>query len=294
MDHVSSIVDLHAHSTASDGKLSPTELVQLAAERRVRVLALTDHDTLRGVAEAQAAGRSLGVHVIAGVEISARHPGQCHLLAWLPDPAPADFVAWTQTKEREREERAQAMVALLQAEGIEISWDDVRAAAKGNVGRPHVADALVKSGVVATRGEAFERYIGSGHAAYVPSGKVAPEDAVRLATAAGATVSLAHPSTLELSDADLDAFVGQLAAAGLDALEAHRGDHDSATQRAYVALAERHGLLVSPGSDFHSIDRETDPRGKRTLGYVGDPGISDGALEALVSRLPGVPAALVR
>jgi len=294
MGPVTSVVDLHTHSTASDGKLTPAELVALAVERGVRVLALTDHDTLRGIPEAQAAGRDLGVHVVAGIEISARHPGQCHLLAWLPEPAPADFVTWTHAKEREREERARQMVELLQTEGIDIVWDDVREAAQGNVGRPHVADALIKSGVVENRREAFERYIGNGHAAYVPSGRVSPEDAVRLAVDAGATVALAHPYTLGLSDVDLDAFVGRLAAAGLDAIEAHRGDHGPAMQRAYVELAQRHGLLVSPGSDFHSIDRETDPRGRRRLGCVGDPGIADDALEALVSRLPGVPAALAR
>lgn len=287
-------VDLHAHSTASDGRHAPEELVALAAERGVRVLALTDHDTLRGVEAAQAAGRAHGVHVIAGIEISAKHPAQCHLLAWLPDPAPADFVSWTHAKEREREERAREMVDRLQAQGVAIDWEDVRAAARGNVGRPHVADALIARGHVATRREAFDRLIGSDCPSYVPSGRVLPADAVALAADAGAVVALAHPYSLELDDAALDAFVAELADAGLHAIEAHRGDQDATMQATYRDLARRHGLLVSVGSDFHALDRAADPRGVRELGVIADPGIDDDDLDALVSRLPGAPAALGR
>ena len=284
-------VDLHTHSTASDGALTPAALVALAAERGLRLLALTDHDTVRGVAEAQEAGRRLGVAVLPGIEISGRFPaGQCHLLAWLPDPIPADFEAWTHAKERERDERAREMVERLRAIGSAITWEDVRARAAGNIGRPHIADALVEAGEAADRHDAFERLIGRDGPGYVPSGKVAPEDAVALAVAAGALVALAHPYTLELDDESLDRFVARLAEAGLGAIEAHRGDQDPARQAAYRALARRHGLAVSTGSDFHDVAREGE-RG-RWLGEVDSPGIAADDLEELLSRLPGARGAL--
>ena len=280
------IVDLHAHSTASDGRLAPADLVALAAERGVGVLALTDHDTLRGVPEAQATGRALGVRVLPGIEISGRYPdGQCHLLAWLPDPVPAAFLAWTAEKERDREARAREMVERLQEHGAPITWDDVRARAAVNIGRPHVADALIAAGAAADRRDAFDRWIGRDCPGYVPSGRVEPADAIARAVAAGALVALAHPYTLELDGAALDAYVGALADAGLGAIEAHRGDQDPGQQAAYRALARRHGLLVSTGSDFHEHRREVDR--ERELGWGGEPGIAADDLEALLSRLPG-------
>jgi 3',5'-nucleoside bisphosphate phosphatase len=280
-------VDLHMHSTASDGRLAPADLVARAAERGLEVIALTDHDTLRGIPEAQAAGRRLGVRVLPGIEISGRYPiGQCHLLAWLPDPVPTAFAAWTAEKERDREERAQAMVELLRDHGSAVTWDDVRTRAAGNIGRPHVADALIAIGDAADRRDAFDRWIGRDCPGYVPSGKIEPVEAVALAADAGALVALAHPYTLELDDEALDAFVGTLAAAGLGAIEAHRGDQGPERQAAYRDLARRHGLLVSPGSDFHADDRAT-----RGLGDDGDPGIAADDLAALLSRLPGGPGA---
>jgi predicted metal-dependent phosphoesterase TrpH len=276
-------VDLHMHSTASDGRLAPADLVALAAERGLAVIALTDHDTLRGIPEAHAAGQALGVRVLPGIEISGRYPrGQCHLLAWLPDPVPAEFAAWTAGKERDREERARQMVERLREHGASITWDDVRSRAAGNIGRPHVADALIATGDAADRRDAFDRWIGRDGPGYVPSGKIEPVEAVALAAGAGALVSLAHPYTLELDDAALDAFVGALADAGLGAIEAHRGDQDPERQAAYRALAQRHGLLVSPGSDFHGDEREA-----RGLGFTGEPGIAPDDLAALLSRLPG-------
>jgi len=286
------LTDLHSHSTASDGKLSPTELVELAAARGIGLLGLTDHDTLRGIAEAQVAGARLGVHVLHGIEISGRYPGgQCHLLAWLPDPVPAKFVEWTYEKEHDREERAHAMVELLQDNGSKITWDDVRARAAVNIGRPHVADALVAVGEAVDRKDAFARWIGNNCVGYVSSGKTEPAEVIGLVVEAGGLVSLAHPYSLNLEGAALEAYIQELADAGLGAIEAHRGDQDAATQADYAGLARRHGLLVSVGSDFHEHRRETDRR--RELGWGGDPGIADGDLAALLSRLPGVPASLL-
>ncbi|MFM7692821.1 MAG: PHP domain-containing protein [Actinomycetota bacterium] len=280
-----STVDLHSHSTASDGRLAPAELVALAATEGVEVLGLTDHDTLAGVPEAQAAGRGLGVRVIAGIEISGRWPdGQCHLLAWLPDPVPEAFLAWTRERSADREERARQMVARLQEAGIAIDWEDVAREAHGNIGRPHVADALIARGAATDRGDAFTRLVGQGCPAYIPSGKLEPEEAIGIAVRHGALVSLAHPSSLGLDGDDLDRAIARFAAAGLGAIEAHRGDQGPAQQAAYAALARRHGLLVTPGSDFHHAGRA-----ERTLGDDGEPGIAPADLERLLSRLPGAP-----
>ncbi len=286
------LIDLHSHSTASDGKLSPTELVELASDRGVGLLGLTDHDTLQGIAEAQVAGARLGVHVLHGIEISGRYPGgQCHLLAWLPDPVPAKFVKWTYKKGQDREKRARKMVERLQGNGSTITWDGVRARALGNIGRPHVADALVAVGDAEDRKDAFARLIGDDCPGYVPSGKTKPAKIIGRVVEAGGVVSLAHPYSLKLEGAALDAYIQELADAGLGAIEAHRGDQDAATQADYAALARRHGLLVSVGSDFHEHRREGDR--KRELGWGGNPGIADDDLAALLSRLPGVPASLL-
>ncbi len=286
------LIDLHSHSTASDGKLSPTELVELAADRGVGLLGLTDHDTLQGIAEAQVAGARLGVHVLHGIEISGRYPGgQCHLLAWLPDPVPAKFVKWTYKKGQDREKRARKMVERLQGNGSTITWDDVRARAAVNIGRPHVADALVSVGDAVDRKDAFARLIGNDCPGYVPSGKTEPAEIIGRVVEAGGLVSLAHPYSLNREGVALDAYIQELADAGLGAIEAHRGDQDAATQAASAALARRHGLLVSVGSDFHEHRREADRR--RELGWGGDPGIADDDLAALLSRLPGVPASLL-
>jgi predicted metal-dependent phosphoesterase TrpH len=291
----STSIDLHLHSTSSDGKLSPTAVVELAAQRGLDLIALTDHDTLHGIAEAQEAGRRLGVAVRPGIEVSGKYTGgQCHLLIWLPDPGPAPFVEWTHEKERDRETRAREMVERLQAHGSQVTWEQVRTQAANNIGRPHVADALIAVGEATDRRDAFTTKIGNDCPAYVPSGKTEPTAVIERAVAAGALVSLAHPYSLRLEGADLDAYVAQLAEAGLGAIEAHRGDQDAAEQAAYHALAQRHGLLVSVGSDFHDFDREEpDAVGKRRgLGWGGDPGISASDVEALLSRLPGARDAL--
>ena len=284
-------IDLHLHSTSSDGRLSPTGVVELAAERGLKLIALTDHDTLRGIEEARAAGRALGVAVLPGIELSGRYPaGQCHLLAWLPDPVPAAFVDWTHAKERDREARAREMVERLQSLGLAITWVDVRAGAEFNIGRPHVADALVTAGAATSRSDAFARWIGGDCPGYVPSGKTEPTEIIERVVEAGGLISLAHPYSLKLDHSDLDAYVQHLADAGLCAIEAHRPDQDPATQQAYRALAERHGLLVSTGSDFHDLEREE--QRQRPLGGSGEPGIAADDLEALLSRLPGARDAL--
>jgi predicted metal-dependent phosphoesterase TrpH len=282
---VSPAFDLHCHSTASDGELTPTALVAYAAERGLETLALTDHDTIDGVEEARAAGERIGLEIITGLELAARYPGgQCHLVVWLPDPGTNAIVEYVATLGDARRERARAMVKRLGDLGYPLDWDDVERRANGRIGRPHLADALVAAGYAADQADAFERLIGQDSPAYVAQGKMEPADAVALARASGGITSLAHPRTLRLDPADLDGFVAMLAAAGLDAIEAHRPDQPADEQAALVALADRHGLAVSAGSDFHGPAREHE----RPLGRHGTPGIDPDRAEALLSRLRGV------
>lgn len=283
--------DLHCHSTASDGELAPADLVAYAAERDLETLALTDHDTVDGVAEARSAGERLGVEVITGLELAARYPGgQCHLVVWLPATDAVAIVDYVATLGDARRERAQAMVERLSALGYPLEWEDVERRANGRIGRPHLADALVAAGHAADRVDAFERLIGQDSPAYVAQGKIEPVDAVALARASGGITSLAHPRTLRLDPDRLDEFVAMLAAAGLDAIEAHRPDQPAEEQATLVALADRHGLAVSAGSDFHGPTRAHE----RPLGQHGSPGIDPDRAEALLSRLRGVPSDPVR
>lgn len=283
--------DLHCHSTASDGELAPADVVAYAAKRGLETLALTDHDTVDGVDEARAAGERIGVEVITGLELAARYPGgQCHLVVWLPDSGSSAVVDYVATLGDARRERAQAMVERLGDLGYPLDWKDVERRANGRIGRPHLADALVAAGHAIDQADAFERLIGQDSPAYIAQGKIEPVDAVALARASGGISSLAHPRTLRLDRDGLDEFVAMLAAAGLDAIEAHRPDQPADEQAALVALADRHDLAVSAGSDFHGPTRANE----RPLGQHGTPGIDPDRAEALLSRLRGVRSDPVR
>ena len=276
------MIELHAHSTASDGMLDPAELVARAQAVGVTTLALTDHDTLEGCPAAIAAGHRIGVEAVPGIELSVRVPrGTFHLLGYFGDPAPPVLVAQMAEIAETRDRRNAAIMARLAQLGVPVDPDLVRAAATGRVGRPHIAAALVAAGHCEDYLEAFDRYLGDGAPAYVPAGAIDPVEAVQLVKAAGGAAALAHPATLLLAPGDLDAMVGELAAAGLDAVEAHRGDTPPEEQAAYAELAERHGLLATGGSDYHGPALEE--RG-RVLGSCGEPGVAEAVLRALLDR----------
>jgi predicted metal-dependent phosphoesterase TrpH len=280
---VPAVIELHAHSTASDGTLDPAQLVARAAQVGVTTLALTDHDTVDGCEAALDAGARDGVTVVPGIELSVRVPrGTFHLLGYFAEPAPPVLVARMDDIARTREERNATIMQRLAALGVGVDPDLVRAAATGRVGRPHIAAALVAAGHCEDYLEAFDRYLGDGGAAYVPAGALDPVEAVELVKAAGGAASLAHPGTLLLDADGLDALVAELAAAGLDAVEAYRGDTPADEQAAYAALAGRHGLLATGGSDYHGPALEE--RG-RVLGSCGEPGADPAALRALLARI---------
>ncbi|ABP53212.1 PHP domain-containing protein [Salinispora tropica] len=252
-------IDLHTHSTASDGTLTPGELVHAAAAAGLDVVAITDHDTTAGW---EPAVRALpaGLRLVRGAELSCRWDGadpavSLHLLAYLFDPDNPDLTAELGRVRHARLERGERIVRLLQADGLEVSWSEILAGAQGGtVGRPHIAQALIRSGLVATTSEAFgpdwlgERY-------RLPKEDIEVFEAVRLVRAAGGVPVFAHPRATRRGRVVPDELIADLAVAGLAGLEADHEDHTPA-ERAHVrALAADLDLLVTGASDFHGTHK---------------------------------------
>jgi predicted metal-dependent phosphoesterase TrpH len=243
-------LDLHTHTTASDGRVAPAALVALAGQADVTTLAITDHHPTDGLAEARAAAGAAGVEIITGIEFGCDMPhGEVHMLGYLFDathPALRARLAWLREG---RVERGRAMVAKLNALGLPIRWERVQAiAGAGSVGRPHVAQALIEAGVVADTNEAFSRYLAWGGPAYVPRRRLTPPDVIALIREAGGVVSLAHPAHIP----DLEAQLAPLAAAGLAGLETYYGEYDAPTVTWLAGLAARFNLVPTGGSDYHA------------------------------------------
>jgi 3',5'-nucleoside bisphosphate phosphatase len=268
--------DLHTHSVCSDGTLSPEALIALAADHGVGLLALTDHDTVDGVPEAIAAGRGRGLRVVPGVELSVAVPsGSMHLLGYFAEPAPPELMERLATLRTGRLRRAEKIVGRLADLGAPVELERVVAHARGPVGRPHIAAELVSAGHVATHRQAFERFLGDGGPAWVPSTGLGPEEAVALVRASGGVAALAHPYSLRLDRPRLDRCVARLARAGLAGIEVHRPEHDAERRREYARLARRHGLVATGGSDFHRLD------GLGRPGDTGDPPLPVDAIDRM-------------
>ncbi len=248
-------VDLHTHSTCSDGKLSPGQLLLAAQKAGLSALALTDHDTVDGLAEASAQGALLGVRVIPGVEISAEfEPGTMHIVGLGIDPDNAAFKKDLLGLQAARAARNPRMLAALQAHGLDLTWQDVLDEAGGPlVGRPHFAAALIKKGLVKDFDEAFGRWLGKGCPAYVAKLRLTPTKAIACIQAAGGVAVLAHPVQLRLEGSALQAQVRALKDQGLDAIEVWHTDHDAAWTQTALNLAQTLELKVSGGSDYHGI-----------------------------------------
>ncbi len=252
-------IDLHTHSTASDGTLAPGELLAAGAAAGLDVMAITDHDTTGGW-EAAAAARPAGLTVLRGAELSCRWFGTdpaipLHLLAYLFDPAEPQLAARLTALRADREQRAEKMVEKLRADGVDISWAEVSGyAAGGSVGRPHIAQALIRAGLVTTTDEAFaSRWLGRRY--LIPKQDLDVFEAVRLVRAAGGVPVFAHPRASRRGRVVPDKLIADLAAVGLFGLEADHEDH-SAEERAHVrALAEALGLVVTGSSDFHGTHK---------------------------------------
>lgn len=257
--------DLHTHTTASDGTLTPTELIQAAADLDISLLAITDHDTIAGIAEAQTAAKSVGIRLLPGVELSAEGPpGKCHLLGLSIDPHFAPLRTTLESLSENRRQRNAKMVARLNALGVALTLEEVVSAAPpgANVGRPHFAAALVAKGAVATIAEAFQRYLGDGAAAHIEKDTLTPAEAIALVHQADGLCFLAHPGLLRLDSHEThESRVLALKKLGLDGIEAYYSAYSPAQEAGFLRLAEKHGLLVTGGSDFHGANKPEVPLG---------------------------------
>jgi len=251
-------VDLHTHSTASDGTLGPADLVRLAWERGLQAVALTDHDTIDGLAEAVAAGAELGIEVIPGVEISARHPGgSMHILGYFLDYQNARLSERLAVLKQARKDRNPQILAKLNALGIPLTMEQVeRFSGGGQIGRPHIARALFEAGYVRSLQEAFDLYLGNQGKAYVSKFRFPPEEALGMIRDAKGVPVLAHPFTLGLEDpALLREKLMSLKALGLAGVEVYYPEHSPEQEALCLSLARELGLLISGGSDFHGENK---------------------------------------
>jgi len=272
--------DFHTHSTASDGILTPKQLVDLAASRGVRTLALTDHDSVEGIAEAQrAAARHPRFTLIPGVEMGTDIPGnEVHVLGYFLDPENPDLLAALQRLRDARQRRGQRMVEKLRAMGYDISWERVQEIADDSaVGRPHVAEALLEKGYIANVTQAFNGLIGRNDPAYVEREKMTPAEAMSIIVRLGGVAVLAHPRDLN----DLDDLLMDLKGAGLTGMEIYYQDYDEPTIQRLRETARRHDLFSLGGSDYHGIYGERE----RLPGEVPIPDEAIDAFMALAQRV---------
>ena len=249
-------IDLHMHSNASDGTFAPDEVARMAAGNGVEVFALTDHDTLDGLPAAAASAHRDGIRLIPGVELSVSEEGMdVHLLAYGFDETDPGLLAAVRRYREGRRERARKILSRLKGLGIRIALEEVEEIASGGaLGRPHVAEALLREGHVETFNEAFQRYLGHHAPAYVPKPRVALEEVTTLVREAGGVTILAHPGTL-----NRDHFIPAWSRRGLDGIEVWHSKHDAAAVERYQGFSRLHGLLMTGGSDYH---------GERTPGVV--------------------------
>ncbi|HYO85310.1 MAG TPA: PHP domain-containing protein [Dermatophilaceae bacterium] len=253
------LIDLHAHTTASDGTQSPHELVAEAAARGLDVLGLTDHDTTAGWAEGAAAARQNGIMLVPGIEMSCRHQGiSIHLLGYLHDPRYPPLVRALAAARDSRQARAERIVAAL-GRDVPLTMADVRGQASpgATLGRPHIADAMVARGIVGTRDEAFRDYLSTGSPYYARY--QAPEviEAVRLITEAGGVPVMAHPFASSRGPLVSDGVIEAMADAGLAGLEAYHVDHNARQTAHALDLASSLGLFVTGSSDYHGAGKAT-------------------------------------
>jgi len=255
--HVS--IDLHIHTTASDGTFTPEQVVSHAHQLKLKAIAITDHDTVAGSKEALRSGVPHSLGFLTGVEISSTPPpsypgsGSFHLLGYsirLDDP---NLNRTLEKLQQARKNRNPAIINRLNKLGISITLDEVRKeAGEGQLGRPHIAQLMVKKGVVASINEAFDQFLGTGKPAYVDKQRVECFKAIEIILDAGGVPVLAHPGLLDYKTEDqLDELVGKLKKAGIQGMEVYYSGHTQDQTRLYAELAQRHGLLMTGGSDFH-------------------------------------------
>lgn len=246
-------IDLHSHSTFSDGTMTPTELVALARDKNISALALTDHDTMAGVEEAMLAGEEMGVEIVPGIEVSVlHHQVEYHILGYWSNPHNPVLAAALTRLQGARGERNTRILQELNALGIPVTADELQSVSgQGQTGRPHIARLLVRHGVVKSISEAFEQFLKKGGKAYVSRFAYAATEAVALIRQAGGLAVLAHPTQNDPELIRLPAVLAELVPAGLDGLEVYYPTHSHKIKKKLRALAGQHDLLLTGGSDYH-------------------------------------------
>jgi hypothetical protein len=281
---MSDFVDLHCHSTASDGTFAPAQVVQLAKDSGLSALALTDHDTIGGIAEAQAAAKNLGIDFLPGIEISAEfpRPGTMHILGYGIDPQLPALKNLTEELLAGRDNRNPRIVAKLNEMGVAVTMEEWEAEAKGVVlGRPQLAAILFRKGYVNSVKQAFDKYIGQGAPAYFDKERLTPRQAFERIREAKGLPILAHPVQLRLqNDAQLERLVKDLMDMGLAGIEVIHSDHNTDVIEKLTRLADKYQLLKTGGSDFHGSTK-ADIR----LGVANGRKVPRAFFDALVNQL---------
>jgi len=260
-------IDLHMHTTHSDGSYTPRELVRYAKKKRLDCISVTDHDTISSFNECADEAGKQGIELIPGIEISAQfEPGTLHILGFFLDPRHAGLKKSLEEIQKARAERNPQIVERLSRLGIPISYEEVQAESGGKqVGRPHFARVLLKKGAVKSIDEAFDKYLSKGRPAYVDKRRLSSRDAIRMIREAGGVASVAHPKQMRLGEEKLSREFERLVGEGLGGIEAYNSCQNRNEAELYKRLAKRFHLLITGGSDFHGANKpEVD------LGYLGD------------------------
>jgi len=288
------VIDLHTHSTVSDGSEPPARIAEMAAAAGCSALALTDHDSLDGLAEAGAAAAAMGVTLVPGCEVSCRKPppppgqapigGSVHVLVYFVEPGDGPLQEELRALRRDRAERNLRLRARLAELGVPVDYDAMVAEAGGEagLGRPHFARALVRAGAAEDIDDAFDRFLADGRPGYVPKSRVSPAEVARLARESGGVAVLAHPLTLGLDPSALERLVTELAGAGLGGIEAIYGRYSTEQRRGLRRMAQRCGVVATGGSDYHGSFKPDLEVGTG----MGDLDVPDAVLESLAARCP--------
>ena len=282
------MIDLHVHSTCSDGSETPEKVVELAAAAGYAAIALTDHDGLAGVTRAKARAESLGVGFVPGCEVScAFSPGAMHILSYFAEPGENPLQAELERLRQDRAKRNERLVQRLEELGLPITLEEVQAVAGDSViGRPHFAAVLVANGAATSIEDAFDRLLAKGAPGYVPKARIDAASFIAVAKASGAVAVLAHPLSLGVQTPELEGVLGELAAAGLGGMECYYGRYSPEERAGLVQMARRHDLVATGGSDFHGSFKPDIFIGTGT----GDLFVPDEALTQLQARKPETAA----
>ena len=278
------MIDLHCHSTFSDGSLTPEQLVEEAGRIGLAALALTDHDTVAGLPRFLAAGAGRALRLVPGVELSVdcAH-GVMHMLGYWMDVAHPELVRQMEWIRNGRDMRNRTMLDKLNALGFAMTWDEVQAAAGEDVvGRPHFGQVMIQKGYAKDKNEVFDKWLGDGKPGYADRPRLTAEAAVALIRQAGGVAVLAHPFTLHIPRDDLAALLAQLAAAGLAGVECYYSEHSAELTKEYLVLARKASLVPTGGSDFHG---EVSPGIRLGVGF-GGLNVPDEILGQLEARRP--------